>query len=141
MGKFVRRALLAVPALVAFLYVGDYAAIRLRVAYPRLGSAYDSVQVVRLFAIPLKNGATEYELDALHPQQTVHCVRSVFPHLGCRPCWYLRRNSQKPIPMLIFFDVVSPALATASGPSMSYQARKWGRTFNNGTHSEIMAKR
>ena len=100
-GKFVRRMLLAVLALVAILYVADYAAIRLRVGYPRLGSAYDSVQVVRLYAIPLKNGGTEYELDALRPQETVTCVRSVFPHFGYEPCWYVRRNSQKPIPMMI----------------------------------------
>ena len=101
LGKFVRRALLLAMALLALLYAGDYAAIRLRAAYPRLGSAYDSVQMVRLYAIPLKNGRTEYELDARQPEVTTTCVRALFPHLGYKPCWYLRRNSQKPIPMLI----------------------------------------
>jgi hypothetical protein len=101
LGKFVRRALVLVIALLALLYAGDYAVVRLRAAYPRVGSAYDSVQMVRLYAIPLKNGRTEYELDARQPEVTLTCVRALFPHLGYKPCWYLRRNSQKPIPMII----------------------------------------
>jgi hypothetical protein len=101
LGKFVRRMLASAIALLAILYAADYAGVRLRAAYPRLGNAYDSVQMVRLYAIPLKNGSTEYELDALQPKVTLTCVRSLFPHLGYKPCWYLRRNSQKPIPMVI----------------------------------------
>ncbi len=102
--KFVRRALVLVIALLALAYAGDYAAVRLRAAFPRLGSAYDSVQIVRLYAIPLKNGRTEYELDARQPEVTLTCVRALFPHFGCNPCWYLRRNSQKPIPMIILLQ-------------------------------------
>jgi hypothetical protein len=90
-----------VIALLAMLYASDYVVVRLRAAYPRLGSAYDSVQMVRLYAIPLKNGRMEYELDARQPEVTLTCVRALFPQLGFKPCWYLRRNSQKPIPMLI----------------------------------------
>jgi hypothetical protein len=99
--KFVRGTLFLAMAMLALVYAGDYAVVRLRAAYPRLGSAYDSVQMVRLYAIALKNGRTEYELDARQPEVTAACVRALFPHLGYRPCWYLRRNSQKPIPMLI----------------------------------------
>ena len=90
--------------LLALLYAGDYASVRARAAFPSLGSAYDSVQMVRMYAIPLKNGRTEYELDARQPQVTLTCVRALFPHLGYQPCWYLRRNSQKPIPMLILLQ-------------------------------------
>ncbi len=82
-----------IAALTAIVYAGDYAVVRLRAAYPRLGNAFGSVQMVRLLAIPLKNGRVDYELDA--------CVRALFPHLGCQPCWYVRRQSQKPIPMVI----------------------------------------
>ena len=96
-----RRTAVLVVALVGLVYAGDYAVVRSRVAYPRLGNAFGSVQVVRLLAIPLKNGRTEYELDALQPQVTVTCVRALFPHLGHQPCWYVRRRSQKPIPMVI----------------------------------------
>ena len=96
-----RRTLALVLALVAIVYAGDYAVVRLRASYPRLGNAFGSVQVVRLLAIPLKNGRTEYELDALQPEVTATCVRALFPHLGYQPCWYVRRQSQKPIPMVI----------------------------------------
>ena len=96
-----RRTLVLVVALAAIVYAGDYAVVRLRASYPRLGNAFGSVPVVRLLAIPLKNGRTEYELDALQPEATVTCVRALFPHLGYQPCWYVRRQSQKPIPMVI----------------------------------------
>jgi hypothetical protein len=90
-----------VVALAAVVYLGDYAVVRLRAANPRWGNAFGSVQVVRLYAIPLKNGRVDYELDALQPEVTVTCVRALFPHLGYQPCWYVRRQSQKPIPMVI----------------------------------------
>jgi hypothetical protein len=53
----------------------------------------------RLYAIPQKNGKIDYEFDAQQPDVTTPCVHSLFPHLGNSPCWYLQRNSQKPIPM------------------------------------------
>lgn len=101
LASIAKRVLLSAVALAAILYVGDYAALRLRAAFPRLGPAFDAVEMDRLYAIPLKNGATEYELDARQPKETLKCVRSFFPHLGYSPCWYLRQNSQKPIPMVI----------------------------------------
>jgi hypothetical protein len=100
----VRRALVSLVAVAPVVYAGDYVWLRLRAAYPRLGSAFGSVQMVRLYAIPLKNGGTEYELDARQPELTVSCVNSLFPHLGYGACWYLRRNSQKPIPMVILIS-------------------------------------
>ena len=85
----------------AIVFACDYALLRLRAAYPRFGSAYDSVKIDRLLAIPLKNGRVEYELDAQQPEVTVTCVRTIFPHQGYAPCWYVRRNSEKPIPMMV----------------------------------------
>lgn len=90
-----------VVALASIVYAGDYALVRVRVANPKMGNAFDSVQVVRLLAIPLKSGKVDYELDATQPEVTVTCVRALFPHLGYQPCWYVRRQSQKPIPMVI----------------------------------------
>jgi len=101
---YVKRALLLIVALAVLLYVGDYALVRLRMAFPKLGPAMDSVQMERLYAIALKNGRTEYQLDAQQPEVTVTCVRALFPHLSYSPCWYLRRNSQKPIPMVILIS-------------------------------------
>jgi hypothetical protein len=97
----VKRALLSILAFAATIYVGDYAFLRMSAAYPRWRQPFDAVEMDRLYAIPLKNGATEYELDARQPKETVKCVRALFPHLGYSPCWYLRQNSQKPIPMVI----------------------------------------
>jgi hypothetical protein len=101
---FVRRALVLLVALVAVVFAGDYVAVRLRAAFPRLGSTFGSVQMERLYAIPLKSGRTEYELDARQPEVTVQCVHALFPHLGYSPCWYLGRNSEKPIPMIILIS-------------------------------------
>jgi hypothetical protein len=101
---FVRRALVSLVALGAVAYAGDYVALRLRAAYPRLGGAFGAVKMERLYAIPLKNGGTEYEMDAQQPEVTIDCVHSLFPHMGYNPCWYLRRNSQKPIPMVILIS-------------------------------------
>ena len=55
---------MSLVALAAVVYAGDYVALRLRAAYPRLGKAFGAVQMERLYAIPLKNGGTEYEMDA-----------------------------------------------------------------------------
>jgi hypothetical protein len=104
LGHLLKRTLLLSVALVAIVYAGDYLVVRLRAAYPRLGRAFDSVQMERLYAIALKNGSVEYQLDARQPEVTAPCVRALFPHLGYRPCWYLRRNSQKPIPMVILIS-------------------------------------
>ena len=101
LAKIARRAPLSLVALAAMLYCGDYIVLRLRAVFPRMGVAYDSVLMERLYAIPLKNGRTEYQMDARQPEVTVSCVRTLFPHQGYQPCWYLRRNSQKPIPMTV----------------------------------------
>jgi hypothetical protein len=105
--RIATRTLIAVVALLAILYAGDYGVLRFRAAHPRFGSAYDSVHVVRLLAIPLKSGRTEYELDAREPEATVSCVRTLFPHQGYQPCWYVQRNSQKPIPMMVMIAAMT----------------------------------
>ena len=95
----VQRGLAATVLLAALIYAGDYLFLRFRIAYPKAGDAFGTVQMERLYAIPQKNGKIEYEFDARQPEVTTPCVHSLFPHMGNRPCWYLQRNSQKPIPM------------------------------------------
>jgi hypothetical protein len=107
LAKIATRTLIAAVALAAIVYGVDYGALRLRAAYPRFGGAYDSVHITRLLAIPLKSGRTEYELDARQPEVTVTCVRTLFPHQGYQPCWYVRRNSEKPIPMMIMIPAIA----------------------------------
>ena len=69
--------------LLGALYAGDYLWLRLRVSHPRAGPAFGAVQFY--WATRVKNGSEEIFVDQ---PQTETCVRSLFPHLGCRPCWY-----------------------------------------------------
>jgi hypothetical protein len=94
-----RRTVLALLALAALLYASDYLLLRYKVAHPKSGDAFGTVQMIRLLAIPMKDGKTDYELDAQQPEVDTPCVHSLFPHLGDSPCWYLQRNSKTPIPM------------------------------------------
>jgi hypothetical protein len=93
------RVVASLLLLVAFVYAGDYAWLRYRIARGKTGDAFGTVTMERLYAIPQKNGKIDYEFDAQHPEVTLTCVRSLFPHMDQNPCWYLQRNSQKPIQM------------------------------------------
>ena len=94
-----KRALAGALLLAALVYAGDYLFVRFKMAFPKSGDAFGTVQMMRLYAIPQKNGKIDYEFDAQQPEVTTPCVHSLFPHMGNSPCWYLQRNSQKPIPM------------------------------------------
>ena len=58
------------------------------------GSAFDSVTIDRYSAIHEKNNRLEFNYLG-SDQQT--CLRSLFPHAGYAPCWYVRRHTQKQI--------------------------------------------
>jgi hypothetical protein len=83
----------------AVLYVGDYLSVRIREIHPRPADPFETLKSVRVLAIPEKNGKTEYEVDALNPEQIVTCVHSLFPHNGYLPCWYVKPRINQPIPM------------------------------------------
>jgi hypothetical protein len=124
LANLARRTLVLIVALAAIVYVCDYAALRWRMTYARPGSAFGSVQVVRLLAIPLKNGRVDYELDAQQPEVTVPCVRALFPHMGHQPCWYVQRQSQKPIPMVILLPApLGLSGADPEGPPVPLQRK------------------
>jgi hypothetical protein len=94
-----RRVLLAAVALFVALYIVDFAWYELRVFLPQLGQTTGSVHRIRLLAIASKGNKTEYEIDAVHPEEDVPCSHSIFPHAGNRPCWYMVRHANDPIPM------------------------------------------
>ena len=83
---WVKRALIAVIVFCVLLYAVDYAVARYR------RNPFSTVQVQPYYAVPLKDGKTEFMY--LDPQNQV-CVRSLFPHLGRSPCWYVRRHRNK----------------------------------------------
>ena len=68
------------------LYGGDYLVLRLR------RDSTGSVTVRRYYAIQEKANRTEYVFDK---EENQTCVRSLFPHLGDPPCWYLSRHAEQ----------------------------------------------
>jgi hypothetical protein len=94
-----RRVLLSLLALIAILYLADFAWYQLRLHLPKLGPATGSVHRIRLLAVPVKNNKVDYELDTTKPEEDLPCSHSLFPHGGARPCWYVTRHANDPIPM------------------------------------------
>jgi len=94
-----RRIFFAALALLLLVYLGDFLWFQFRAHYPAAGPTASSVHRVRLLAIQLKNNKVEYQIDAQKPEEDLPCVRSLFPHGGIRPCWYVIRRAKDPIPM------------------------------------------
>ncbi len=86
------RILIATFAGMIALYLGDDLSVRYRI--PGSRQPFGTVTIRRFDAIPGKNNKTEYVYE--NPV-TVTCVRSLFPHLGYVPCWYLSRHGEQRI--------------------------------------------
>jgi hypothetical protein len=87
----IRRWTLRALLLVAFVYAGDYLAVR----FPGSRSPFGTVSVQPYYAIHLKDKKTEFNFDV--PPENKVCVHSLFPHMGYAPCWYASRETQKRI--------------------------------------------
>ena len=85
------RVLFVVLALAA-VYIIDDVWIRFRI--PPRQQPFGTVTVQRYDAIPEKNGKIEFDPE---PPVVQTCVRSLFPHMGYAPCWYLSRNAEQRI--------------------------------------------
>jgi len=94
-----RRILVFFLVVLFATYVLDFVWLKLRSAYPSLGMASSSIHRVRIFAIQGKAGKTEYQTDSIRPEEDIPCVRSIFPHSGQQPCWYVERHANDPIPI------------------------------------------
>ena len=97
--RFLVRVAAALAALFFVIYSVDFTWYHLRVAAPRLGAPTSSVHRLRILAISDKGNKTEYQIDALHPEEDVPCTRTLFPHSNDNPCWYVSRHAKDPIPM------------------------------------------
>lgn len=86
-----RRIGVGLVALAGLLYGGDWLAARWRGPH-----AFGAVVVRPYYAVPLKNGKTEFMM--LSPE-TRTCVHALFPHFGDAPCWYLEGHQQQRIDM------------------------------------------
>jgi len=97
--RFLAKLFASLAALFFVVYSVDLTWYHLRLAVPRLGAPASSVHRVRLLAIPDKGNKTDYQIDALHPEEDVPCTRTLFPHASQQPCWYLSRHANDPIVM------------------------------------------
>ncbi len=92
-GRALLRAAIGVLLLLSAVYGGDYLWLRLRLLLHR--NPYSILTVQPFYAVPNKNAKGE-QYFFLDPH-TQTCVRSLFPHLGYSPCWYLNRHKQRRI--------------------------------------------
>ncbi|HEY3929574.1 MAG TPA: hypothetical protein VGL89_14460 [Candidatus Koribacter sp.] len=91
MKRILLRMLAGLLLAAALFYAADYAWLRVRVGR---NAAFDTVQVEIVDQIPQKGNKAEYVPQ--EPQMQT-CVRSILPHLGDQPCWYLRRHSSQQV--------------------------------------------
>ena len=74
----------------ALSFAVDFGFFRLRVASNR--NPYGSVVVTHYYAVPQKNGKTQFIFDPPTPET---CVNALYPHAGMQPCWYLRGHPEQ----------------------------------------------
>jgi hypothetical protein len=101
-----KRILLAAVAGFCLLYAGDYALLRYHIYNPKAGDAFGAVKIQPTYAIPHKDGKSEFVFG---DPVTQTCVHSLFSHLSCSPCWRLARQSSPTIPMTILPIPASPS--------------------------------
>ncbi|HEX5424833.1 MAG TPA: hypothetical protein VFW94_14895 [Candidatus Acidoferrales bacterium] len=90
------RGLFGVIVLIAVLWIADWISFQHRLSKHKAGDPLQTMRIQPTYAIPHKDGRVEYVFGE---PQNVMCARSIFPHGGDPPCWYLRKTASKPIPM------------------------------------------
>jgi len=92
MKRLLLLALGGMVLLAASLYGVDDLSLRYRI--PKNREPFGSVTVEPVYVIHEKNGKTEYQFA---PASDQPCVRSLVPHFGYSPCWYVQRHTQPQI--------------------------------------------
>jgi len=90
--KILAISLAVLGAVAALTFITDYPVLRVRLAAKT--TTYGSVNVQSYYAIPHKNGKTEFDFQ---PPQSQTCVHSLLPHMGFSPCWYLVKHPEQKI--------------------------------------------
>ena len=118
MNRFVtvaRRVAFGIVVFSALLYAGDYLSVRHRMAQGKPRDPLETMKIQPTYVIPHKDGRAEIIFG---DPETQVCVHSLFPHLGYTPCWYVKRQSQKPIVMSMLPRTLLPvARAFWTGPA------------------------
>ncbi len=91
--------LVALIAAIVVAYAGDYLSVRYRMAQNKGDDPLETIKIEPTYAIPHKNGSAEIVIGDAESET---CVRSLFPHMGFAPCWYLKRTSKD----IIMLDIV-----------------------------------
>jgi len=81
------RGGISIALLLAVIYAGD--TVSVRYGFPGHRDPLGHIEVETYYAVLKKDGKTEYMFAGT---QNETCVKSLFPHLGYSPCWYLQRN-------------------------------------------------
>ncbi len=128
--RWVVRVLIAALALLALVYAGDYLYVRYRMTRHQAGDPFDVLTIQPTYAIAQKNGMAEIVLG---DPETQHCVHSLFAHFGLTPCWYLKRESQKPqvIGGAIIFCQAVRGMPGGSGPFWPPVLAKEAATYSS----------
>jgi hypothetical protein len=92
MNRRLLQTFAGILALLAIVYAGDSAVVRYRIAANR--DPFGQAIIQSLYVIHQKNGKIDYQMG---DKETATCIRSLFPHLGYSPCWYLNRHTEKRI--------------------------------------------
>jgi len=80
--SIVRKIAVGLLLLVALLFAADYVSIH--VPIPSGRPQFGTLVVKPYYAVPMKNGKTEYMYE---DAQTETCSHSLFPQYGHSPCW------------------------------------------------------
>ena len=96
---FAKRALVGLVLGLMVTYACDFVYFRVRMIHPQPANPLETFTSPRLYAIAVKGGKVDYELDEQNPQQTWSCAHALFPHAGYSPCWYIKPKSRQPLPM------------------------------------------
>jgi hypothetical protein len=84
----IKKIAIGLILFLAALYVSDYLVFRFR------HQPTGTVTVRRYYAIQEKANRVEYVFNG---EQNQTCVKSLFPHTGSAPCWYLSRHDEQRI--------------------------------------------
>jgi hypothetical protein len=96
---FAKRVLIYLACGLILAYICDFVYFRIRMFHPQPTNPLETFTAPRLYAIGVKGGKVDYELDEQNPEQTWTCAHSLFPQAGYSPCWYIKSKSRQPIPM------------------------------------------
>jgi len=78
---------ISIALLLVVIYAGD--TVSVRYGFPGHRDPLGQIEIETYYAVLKKDGKTEYMFAGT---QNETCVKSLFPHLGYSPCWYLERN-------------------------------------------------